>query len=103
EVLFLAYLSDHTVCYQKYSIRRLRQSVVVGDHHESDTALLVHFAHQFENLLSRPAVEIARGLIGQNDLRRVRHRPDDRTALILSAAHLVRMFVYLVPEADAVE
>src|SRR6185437_13515019 len=80
-----------------------RETVIVGHHHEAGTPLAVELEHQGKDRLRIGAVQIAGGLIGQDDLRLCHERAGHRSALPLSAGKLVRSVLQALAEADTLQ
>ena len=64
--------------------------VLVVRHHHDGAALRMQIAQQSEHDALIFGVEVARGLVGQNDLRIVHQRPRNGDALLLAARKLRR-------------
>ena len=62
---------------------------VVGDHHDGLAVGVDGVAEQLQHLGARPGVEVAGGLVGEDDARAAHQRPGDRHALLLAAGELV--------------
>ena len=73
---------------------------VVRHHDDRLAELLVQAPQQLEDLVARLRVEVARGLVGDQDLRVGHDRARDRDALLLAARELPRVVVHPVGEAD---
>jgi hypothetical protein len=82
---------------------RLCELLVVGDDDTGGTPVVVHLTHQSEHLCSRAAIEVASRLIGQHNPGTIGERPDQRTALLLTTTHLIRTFVEMMPQTDALQ
>ena len=78
---------------QQNAVSCLCQPVIVRDHDERYANLAVHLAHQHENVLTGPAIEVASRFVGQDDPRRISEGAHDGAALILAAAHGVGMIL----------
>jgi hypothetical protein len=72
----------------------------VGDDQERDPLLLVDLAHEREDLVGGPGVEVAGRLVGQHQRRPPHQRAGDRHALLLPARQAPRVLVRAVAEAD---
>ncbi len=96
----LAYVA---VFDQQYAVSRLSQSIVMRDHDEGHADLAVHLAHQGEDVLTGPAIEVTSRFVGQDDPRRIGQGAHDGTALVLAAAHGVGMILQAVPQTDALQ
>ena len=77
-------------------------ALVVGGHHHGGPGL-VDAVEQAHDALARGRVEVAGGLVGQQDQRAVDERPGDGHALLLTARQLVREAVLLAGQADQLE
>ena len=71
-------------------------------HHHGLPELLDGGAHESEDLGTRPRVEIACGLVGENELRPADERSCDRDPLLLSAGELRRAMGETVAQANGV-
>jgi hypothetical protein len=58
-------------------------------HHDDRRALVVQLMQQLQDLLAGPGIQVARGLVGQDDGRVVDQCPGDGHPLLLSARQLV--------------
>ena len=76
--------------------------LVVRDHHDR-RALVVQPVEQVEDGRAGGLVEVAGGLVGEQDPRRVHERPGDGDPLALAARQLGRRVPRTGPEPDAVE
>ena len=76
---------------------------VVGDQDDRDAVRLVELLEHAQDLLARAGVEVARGLIGEQQRRTVHQGPGDRHALLLAAGKLGRLVVQPVLEPDPAE
>jgi hypothetical protein len=63
---------------------------VVGDHHDGLLVRAHRVAQEAQDLRPRPGVEVAGGLVGEDDLRARDQRPGDRDPLLLPAGELRR-------------
>ena len=95
--------ADAAVFDQQNAVSRLCQPVIVRDHDEGHADLAVHLAHQGENVLTGPAIEVASRFVGQDDPRRIGEGAHDGTALVLAAAHGVGMILQAVSQTDALQ
>ena len=68
----------------------LREAEVVGDDDDRRPALLVDGEEEVVNRAAGRGVEVARGLVGEQELRREHERPRERDALLLAARELAR-------------
>ena len=73
---------------------------LVGDQDDRDAALAVEPLQDLHDLDAGAAVEVAGGLVGEEQLGVVDQRAGDRDALLLAARELVRRVVRAVAEAD---
>ncbi len=80
-----------------------RERRVVRDQHERGAVLAIETEHEIGDLDARRAVEVARRLVGHQQLRIARERARDRDALLLAARQLPRIMRGALGEADAVE
>src|ERR1051325_1738844 len=76
---------------------------VVGDHDDRGLLLTVELAQDLHDLLAHLAVEVARWLVGEQDLRLADERTGGGNALLLCAGELRRGGVDARGEPDAVE
>ena len=72
----------------------------VRDQHDGDAALDVQALEQAHHLDAGPRVEVAGGLVGEQDRRVVDQRARNRHALLLAARQLVGMMAEPIAEAD---
>jgi hypothetical protein len=79
------------------------QVVIVRDHQNRRALLRVDLAQQREHALGRLRVEVAGGLVGQDQRRIQSQRADDRHALLLPAGRVRRAAVLPPGEAYLVE
>src|SRR5262245_33647253 len=86
---------------QQDAVSCLCQPVIVRDHDKRHTDVPVHLAHQGEDGLTGPAVEVACWLIGQDDAGCISEGTHDGAALVLTAAHGIWMIFQAVSQADA--
>ena len=70
---------------------------IVRDHEDGLAELLVELLHQREHVIGALAIEIARRLVGDDDLRVVDDRARDRDALLLTARELARIVIACGP------
>src|SRR6185503_2899766 len=86
-------LDEHALLEMNEPVRLLRGLRIVRHHDDRLAQVVVQPLEQPEDLLGGRAVEIAGGLVG-DDQRRVRdQRTRDRDALLLPARKLVRLVV----------
>src|SRR5438128_11710700 len=74
----------------------------VGDH-DDRAALPIEILEQRQNLVARPAVESAGGLVSQNERRIVDDRTGDRDALLFAARQLMRPVIEAMAQAYPIE
>ena len=67
-----------------------RRDRVVGDHHDGLAELAHGLAHEGEDLGAGAAVEVAGGLVGEDDLGPAGEGPGHGHALLLAAGELAR-------------
>src|SRR5262245_46794963 len=67
-VLGLVHLVHKPIFDHQDTVRFLGQAIVVRHHDERDPILTVHLAHDGEDLIARPAIEIPRRLVGRTTL-----------------------------------
>src|SRR5688500_18593201 len=83
--------------------RELRGLRVVGHHHDGLAVLAVEDLQQSQDLVRRPAVEVAGRLVADQD-GRVRHeRARNRDALFLAAGELLRLVTRAIGEPHDLE
>ena len=76
---------------------------VVGHHHDGLPELVDGAAQQREHLGAGAGVEVAGGLVGEDDRRPAGQRPGHRDPLLLTAGELVGPVVEPVAEADRLD
>src|SRR5688572_24319204 len=81
---------------------RVHDLAVVRDHHDGG-AELVDLAEDVDDLARVDRVEVARRLVGDDDLRTVHERARDDDALLLAAGELFRIAVLLAREVHDAE
>src|SRR6185312_1478854 len=77
-----------------------RQPGVVGHYDEARATLAVELEHQGEHRLRIRAIQVPRGLIGQDDLGLGDERPRHRRALPFAARELMRPMIEALAEPD---
>src|SRR2546428_11603680 len=77
-----------------------RQVLVVGRDQEGDAALGLEPCEQIVNNLASLRVEVARGLVGQDQRGTIDEGACDRGPLLLAARQLARAAVHPVGQAD---
>ncbi len=75
----------------------------MGDHDQAGAPLPVQLQHQLEDTLRIGSVQVARRLVGENDLRFRHQRPGHRSPLPLAAGELVRAMSKPLSQAHALE
>ena len=75
---------------------------LVGDHHDGD-ALVIEFLEHAHDFRAGAGIEIAGGLVCQEQGGLVGERPGDGDALLLAAGELVGFVACAVPEADGIQ
>ena len=88
---------------ESYRAVRERGGVGVVRDHDDRAPVLVKLVEVAHHLLTCIAVEIARRLIGQDDLRIVGERPRERDTLLLPLTHFRRTVIGSIGQADTVE
>jgi hypothetical protein len=88
---------DAAVGEEDRPVRVRRGHGIVGDHHGGLAELADGLPHERQDLGARARVEVAGGLVGEDDLGPARQRPRDGDALLLTTRELRRP----VPEARA--
>ena len=77
--------------FQVYDLRELvEEPVIMGDHQKRGRAGLALLEQEVERLLFGGGVEVARRLIGKDQLRRSDESPSDCDALTLALRKLTR-------------
>src|SRR5712671_7942208 len=79
------------------------QGALVGDHDDGHAEGVLNFAEEQEDLLAGGGVEIAGGLIGEEDGGLIYQCAGESAALLLAAGELAGSMVVTGAEADAVE
>ena len=69
-------------------------------HHHAGEGRLIHFKEQLEDLFTRKGVQIAGGLVREDDLGAADEGARERDALVLAAGELGGQVVQAVGEAD---
>src|SRR5690606_2549587 len=76
---------------------------IVGDHHDRLFELFVQLLEQVQDVVRALPIQIARRLVGDDDLR-IRHdRPRDRDALLLTTRELAGQVIHAMIEPDDLE
>ena len=76
---------------------------VVGDHDDRLAELVDGGAHEGEDLAAGAGVEVARRLVGEDEVRPRGQRPGDGDALLLTTGELARAVRQAVAEADGLD
>src|SRR5882757_10544218 len=79
------------------------QRALVGDHDDGHAEGVLDFAQEEKDLLAGGGVEIAGGLVGEEDGGLIYERAGEGAALLLAAGEFARSMVVAGAEADAVE
>ena len=104
ERLVLDHVGHDAAVAHRDDPRRARGDVaLVRDEHDGDPAVAVELLQEREDLEAGARVEVARGLVGQEQRRIGHERARDRDALLLAAGELVGRVVEAVPRLTAVE
>src|SRR5262245_51132383 len=80
-----------------------RDALVVRDEHERDAARRVQLEQEIDDLRAGARVQVARGLVGEEERGRRHERASERDALLLAARELARIVQRALGEADAPE
>ena len=94
-----AVVDDQAVAHPDDPLGVLGDVVFVGDH-DDGLARVVEPAEHLHDLVAGLGVEVARRLVGEDDVRVVDQRAGDRDALLLAAGELGRAVVEPVCQAD---
>ena len=92
-----------TVPHGDDPVGRLRHLHVMGDEDHRVPLLAMHLLEQRHDLVRVLAVEISRGLVGQQDARIVRKTPRDRHSLALAAGEFCRQMIEPVGHAHGLQ
>src|SRR5712671_572339 len=79
------------------------QGALVGDHDDGHAEGVLDFAEEEEDLLAGGAVEVAGGLVGEQDGGLIYERAGQGAALLLAAGEFAGSMLAAGAEADAVE
>src|SRR6266542_2225937 len=93
-------LDDQAVVEEEDAVGDRRGTWVVSDHHGGLAVRVDRVAHELEDLPAGLGVEVAGGLIGEDDRRLAHESTSDRNALLLTARELGRSVFATVLEAD---
>ena len=93
---------EHAVVEHDFTLGATRHESVMGDHDDRG-ALVMQLAEQVEDDLLVLLVQVAGGLIGENQLRVVDQRTRDAHALLLAAGQLARQMVSAVLQTDLLQ
>ena len=96
-------VDDPAVGEEDHAVGVRRRDRVVGDHHDGLAVVVDAAAEQVEHLGARLRVEVAGGLVGEDDPRPADQRPGHGDPLLLAAGELVGLVVQPVAEADGVD
>ena len=77
--------------------------IVMGDQHERGAGIRVQAEQQFDDRLPGAGVEIAGGLVREQQRRPGHERARQRDALLFAAGQLARIVVETFAQADLVE
>ena len=80
-----------------------REPHVVRDEQQRRAVLAIEAEHEIGDFGAGRVVEVAGGLVGQQQLRLARERARDRDPLLLAAGQLLRIMRAATREADAIE
>ena len=81
-------------------MRLLGRLRIVRHHDDRLADFAVETLEQLQDLLGRRAIEVAGGLVGDDQRRIADQRAGDRDALLLAAGELVRVVLHAVGETD---
>jgi len=90
---------DSSIAHDEVAFAESRDVEFVGDHYDGDS-LVVEFLKNAHHFNGGFAVEIARWLVGEQDLRLIDERSRDRHALLLSSGKLAGKMSRAVRESD---
>ena len=83
------FLREPALLEPEAPVRLVGQRPVVGHHQDGGVVVPAERAEQLDDVLARLLVQVAGGLVGQDQLGFVRQRPGDRHALLLAAGEPV--------------
>ncbi|HSJ98100.1 MAG TPA: hypothetical protein VLC53_13550, partial [Myxococcota bacterium] len=75
----------------------------MGDQDQRGAALAVHLEQQLDHVLAGGRVEVAGGLVGEQQPRLAHEGARHRDALLLAAGELARIVAEALAQADALE
>src|SRR5688572_22917429 len=81
-------VNDHAVREKEHAVGVRRRDRVVAHHHDGLTELVDTAPQEGEDLRAAGRVEVAGGLVGEDDLRTAHERAGTRDALLLAPRHL---------------
>jgi acyl-CoA thioesterase-1 len=94
---------DPPVAHPDHALGVLGDAGVVRHQDDGDPLLLVELLEHLQHLLARARVEVAGGLVGEQQARLVDERAGDRDALLLAAGELRRVVVEPLAEPHALQ
>src|SRR5437868_8147146 len=95
-LLFLALVGpDHAVSDSDHAVS-IFGDVVLVRYYDDGVALRVQAVHQCHDLVSGLGIQVAGGLVGQDDRRVIDERARNRNALALTAGELIRLVHHAV-------
>ena len=94
---------DRAIAEPQDAVREARELRVVGDEDEGRSQLAVQLAQEAHHVGPVGGVEVAGGLVGEEDPRAVDEGPGHRHPLLLPPGELRRVVVAAVAEPDALE
>src|SRR5204863_1456671 len=89
---------DDAVGESNDALGTAREGEIVRDEHDRRARLAVQRLEQLHDTRAGLAVEVARGLVGEEQPRRIAERPRDRDALLLATGELIREVVHTIAE-----
>ena len=96
-------LAQNPILENEGSVRETRKLPLVGHRHESHSLLAAQFGNEFVESLTRRIVEIARWLIGENDLGLICQRPGHGNSLLFAARQLTRLVMQSILQPNPFE
>ena len=94
---------DQAVAQRDAAVGAAGESRIVRHQHQRGSFALVQRDQQFENMLAVLAVEIAGGLVGQQNGRPHHEGARQRHALLLAAGKLDGIMIAAIQQTDAFE